>query len=237
MRRFRVAVVHGVNLDQLGRRDPKHYGPLTFRELERQIDEWAGDIELIPRFFQTNHEGALVEYLHRAEGLVDGIILNAGAWTHYSWALRDALELADVPAIEVHLSDVEARDAFRRTSVFDGLVLDKISGRGAEGYRDALVALQRHLIEVAPERIPASGTRTEEHLSSSRTPQITETEEPASPGLHDDDEADPAAAPPMPSHDPSPPTAQASPPASESPGGQATEDGPPTSGPLGGGPS
>lgn len=220
MRRFRVAVVHGVNLDQLGRRDPKHYGPLTFRELERQIDEWAGDIDLIPRFFQTNHEGALIEYLHRAEGLVDGIVLNAGAWTHYSWALRDALELADVPAIEVHLSAVEERDEWRRSSVFDGLVLRKISGRGADGYRDALQALQQHLVEVAPERIPASGTPTEEHLSSAQTPQITDTDAPASPGLHDDNEADPAAAPPMPSHDPSPPTTQAS---------------PPTSGPLGGG--
>lgn len=235
MRRFRVAVVHGVNLDQLGRRDPKHYGPLTFRELERQIDEWAGDIDLIPRFFQTNHEGALVEYLHRAEGLVDGIVLNAGAWTHYSWALRDALELADVPAIEVHLSDVEARDAFRHTSVFDGLVLQKISGKGAEGYREALQALRQHLIDVAPERIPASGTPTEEHLSSSDTPQITDTDESTPPGLHDDNEADPAAAPPMPAQDPSPPTAQASPPVGESPDGGAAASGSSTGGSLGGG--
>jgi 3-dehydroquinate dehydratase-2 len=206
MRRFRVAVVHGVNLDQLGRRDPKHYGPLTFRELERQIDEWAGELDLIPRFFQTNHEGALVEYLHRAEGLVDGIVLNAGAWTHYSWALRDALELADVPAIEVHLSDVAAREEFRRHSVFDGLVLDKIGGRGPEGYRDALQALHAHLLEVAPERIPASGTPTEEHLSSPETPQITDPETPSEPGLHDQNDADPAAAPPMPAQAPAPPS-------------------------------
>lgn len=219
MRRFRVAVVHGVNLDQLGRRDPKHYGPLTFRELERQVDEWAGDLDLVPRFFQTNHEGALVEYLHRAEGLVDGIILNAGAWTHYSWALRDALELADVPAIEVHLSDVEARDEWRRTSVFDGIVLQKISGQGPEGYKAALEALHAHLLEVAPERVPASGTPTEEHLSSPETPQITDPAEPTEPGLHDDNEADPAAAPPMPAQDPSPPTSQASPAPGQTPGG------------------
>jgi 3-dehydroquinate dehydratase-2 len=211
MRRFRVAVVHGVNLDQLGRRDPKHYGPLTFRELERQVDEWAGDLDLTPRFFKTNHEGALVEYLHRAHGLVDGIVLNAGAWTHYSWALRDALELAGVPTIEVHLSDVDARDEWRRTSVFDGLVLEKISGRGPDGYHDALKALQAYLIEVAPERVPASGTRTEEHLSSPETPQITDPTEPTPPGLHDDNEADPAAAPPMPAQDPAPPTSQLSP--------------------------
>ena len=219
MRRFRVAVVHGVNLDQLGRRDPKHYGPLTFRELERQIDEWAGDLDLIPRFFQTNHEGALVEYLHRAEGLVDGILLNAGAWTHYSWALRDALELADVPTIEVHLSDVDARDEWRRTSVFDGLVLQKISGQGPEGYRAALQALHAHLLEVAPERVPATGTPTEEHLSSPETPQITDPSEPAEPGLHDQNDADPTAAPPMPAQDPTPPTSQIAPPARGTDGG------------------
>lgn len=206
MRRFRVAVVHGVNLDQLGRRDPKHYGPLTFRELERQVDEWAGELELVPRFFQTNHEGALVEYLHRAEGLVDGIILNAGAWTHYSWALRDALELADVPAIEVHLSAIEEREEWRRTSVFDGVVLQKISGRGAEGYKDALTALQAHLEEVTPDRVPASGTPTEEHLFGPDTPRITDPEDDAEPALHDENEADPAAAPPMPAQDPTPPS-------------------------------
>jgi 3-dehydroquinate dehydratase II len=211
MRRFRVAVVHGVNLDQLGRRDPKHYGSLTFRELERQIDEWAGENELIPRFFQTNHEGALVEYLHRAEGLVDGIVLNAGAWTHYSWALRDALELADVPTVEVHLSDVDARDEWRRTSVFDGLVLKKIAGKGPDGYREALAYLHEHLVEVEPERVPPTGTPTEEHLSSATTPQITDPGDTSGPGLHDDNEADPAAAPPMPAQDPSPPTAQSTP--------------------------
>ena len=176
MRRFRVAVVHGVNLDQLGRRDPEHYGALSFRELERQIDEWAGELDLTPRFFQTNHEGALVEYLHRAQGLVDGIILNAGAWTHYSWALRDALEIANVPTLEVHLSDVTQREEWRRRSVFEGLCLDVVSGRGPEGYRDALRILHTHLLEVAPARIPASGTPTEESLSSPDTPQITDPE-------------------------------------------------------------
>jgi 3-dehydroquinate dehydratase-2 len=176
MRRFRVAVVHGVNLDQLGRRDPKHYGGLTFRELERQIDEWATEFDLTPRFFQTNHEGALVEYLHRAEGLVDGIIINAGAWTHYSWALRDALEIAKVPTIEVHLSAVHEREAFRRTSVFEGLCLDVVTGKGPDGYHEALSTLHAHLLEVAPARVPPTGTRTEENLSSPETPQITDPE-------------------------------------------------------------
>jgi 3-dehydroquinate dehydratase-2 len=177
MRRFRVAVVHGVNLDQLGRRDPAHYGRLSFRELERQIDEWANDVDLTPRFFQTNHEGALVEYLHRAEGLVDGIIINPGAWTHYAWSLRDALEIAGVPAIEVHLSAVEDREEWRRQSVISDLCLTTISGKGPEGYREALGLLHDHLLVQAPERTPQGGTPTEETLSSSATPSVNREED------------------------------------------------------------
>lgn len=172
MRRFRVAVVHGVNLDQLGRRNPEHYGGLTFRELERQIDEWAKDLDLTPRFFQTNHEGALVEYLHRAEGLVDGIVINPGAWTHYSWAIRDALELAAVPAIEVHLSNVHEREQWRRHSVISELCVATIAGRGPDGYREALERLREHLLSVAPPPTPPSGTQTEEHLAGPDTPQV-----------------------------------------------------------------
>lgn len=173
MRRFRVAVVHGVNLDQLGRRNPEHYGGLTFRELERQVDEWAKELDLTPRFFQTNHEGALVEYLHRAEGLVDGIIINPGAWTHYSWAIRDALELAAVPAIEVHLSNILEREQWRRHSVISELCVETIAGRGPEGYRDALEHLREHLLRIAPPPpTPRAGTRTEEHLASPDSPRV-----------------------------------------------------------------
>ena len=100
--------MHGVNLDQLGRRDPAHYGGVTLEELERAISETARELGLEVRFFQTNHEGEFVEHLHRLEGLADAIVLNPGAWTHYSYAIRDALELARLPAVEVHLSDVDA---------------------------------------------------------------------------------------------------------------------------------
>lgn len=188
MRRFRVAVVHGVNLDQLGRRNPEHYGGLTFRELERQVDEWAKELDLTPRFFQTNHEGVLVEYLHRAEGLVDGIIVNPGAWTHYSWAIRDALELAGVPAVEVHLSNIHEREQWRRHSVISELCLTTVAGRGPDGYRDALTKLREHLLTVEPARTPRSGTPTEEHLAGPDTPRVHD-EPDESPGERLDDDA------------------------------------------------
>jgi 3-dehydroquinate dehydratase-2 len=141
----RVSVLHGVNLDTLGRRDPEVYGTLTLAELQTRIKRWARELDLEATFFQTNHEGELCEYLHRLPERADGAILNAGAWTHYSWAIRDALEVAAVPTVEVHISDVESREDWRKTSVFDGLVLQKISGEGADGYRRALKILRDHL--------------------------------------------------------------------------------------------
>jgi 3-dehydroquinate dehydratase-2 len=142
MTRNRVEVMHGVNLDQLGRRDPNHYGALTYDELERLISDLAGELGLLVRFFQTNHEGAFVEHLHRLEGLADGLVLNPGAWTHYSYAIRDALELTGLPAVEVHLSDVDSREDWRRKSVIRDLCIGRVAGKGADGYRDALVSLQ-----------------------------------------------------------------------------------------------
>src|SRR6059036_2049902 len=108
--RNRVEVLHGVNMDMLGRRDPKHYGGLSFTELELRIEDFGRALGLQLRLFQTNHEGEFVEHLHRLEGLADGLVLNPGAWTHYAWAIHDALELAALPTIEVHLSDVTARE-------------------------------------------------------------------------------------------------------------------------------
>jgi 3-dehydroquinate dehydratase-2 len=141
----RVAVLHGVNFDILERRDPAFYGGKSLTELEHQISDWARQRRLEPIFFQTNHEGEFVEYLHRLPDLADSALINAGAWTHYSRAIADALDVAQLPAVEVHLSDVESRDDWRRVSVFDGLVLAKISGKGAEGYREALDLLAREL--------------------------------------------------------------------------------------------
>lgn len=143
--RNRVAVLHGVNFDVLDRRDPNVYGGLALSELERQISDWAHELKLEPIFFQTNSEGEFCEYLHRSADLADSAIVNAGAWTHYSRAIADALELARLPTVEVHLSDVEARDDWRKLSVFDGLVLAKIVGKGPDGYREALELLAREL--------------------------------------------------------------------------------------------
>jgi 3-dehydroquinate dehydratase II len=141
----RVAVLHGVNFDILERRDPDFYGGKSLRELEQQISGWAHDLGLEPIFFQTNHEGEFVEYLHRLPDTADAAIVNAGAWTHYSRAIADALDVARLPAVEVHLSDVENRDDWRKVSVFDGLVLTKVSGKGADGYSEALILLAREL--------------------------------------------------------------------------------------------
>ena len=145
--RNRVEIMHGVNLDQLGRRDPLHYGTLTLDALERRIEADARELGLAPRFFHSNHEGEFVEHLHRLEGLADGVVLNPGSWTHYAWAIRDALELTGLPAVEVHLSDVQSRESFRRLSVFEGLssVLGTVSGKGPAGYRDALALLKDEL--------------------------------------------------------------------------------------------
>ncbi len=142
----RIEVLHGVNLDQLGRRERAPNGGLSFDELQVRIERYAGDLGLGVRFFQTNHEGAFVEHLHTLDAEVsDGIVLNPGAWTHYAWAIRDALELTGLPAVEVHLSDVDAREEFRRVSVVRDLCLTAVMGQGPEGYRAALTRLKEHL--------------------------------------------------------------------------------------------
>ncbi|MGH2860535.1 MAG: type II 3-dehydroquinate dehydratase [Solirubrobacteraceae bacterium] len=142
----RVEVMHGVNLDQLGRRDPAHYGKLDLPALERQIESWAQELGLSVRFFQTNHEGVFVEHLHALRDLADGVVLNPGAWTHYSWAIRDALELTQMPAVEVHLSAVDEREEWRRQSVIRDLCRATVSGKGPEGYREALEQLKKELV-------------------------------------------------------------------------------------------
>jgi 3-dehydroquinate dehydratase II len=141
----RIAVMHGVNLDQLGRRDPAVYGTLTLAELEQRIAEQARELGLQASFFQSNHEGAFVERLHELRDEADAIVLNPGAWTHYAWAIRDALEIAALPAVEVHLSDVQNREPWRRTSVIGDLCLATVSGRGPDGYGEALALLHERL--------------------------------------------------------------------------------------------
>jgi 3-dehydroquinate dehydratase-2 len=141
----RIEVMHGVNLDQLGRRDPALYGSLTLPELEERIEREGRELGLQMRFFQTNFEGAFVERLHSLAGEADAILLNPGAWSHYAWAIRDALEIAALPALEIHLSDVHAREPWRQVSVLGELCFETVSGRGPDGYGDALKLLRARL--------------------------------------------------------------------------------------------
>ena len=143
----RVEVMHGVNFDVLGRRAAAHYGGLTLTELEVQVGRQARELGLAVAFSQTNHEGEFCESLHRAAEGADGLVLNPGAWTHYSWAIRDALEVAGLPAVEVHLSAVEEREAWRRLSVIRELCVATVQGRGVEGYREALELLRDTLAQ------------------------------------------------------------------------------------------
>ncbi len=140
--RNRVAVLHGVNLDALDRRPAQHYGGLTFARLEYRIEQFARELGLEARFFHTNHEGEYVEELHKAGDYADALLLNPGAWTHYAWSLRDAVELTGLPAVEVHLSDVKHREPWRAVSVLEDVCIATVSGQGVEGYRAALEALK-----------------------------------------------------------------------------------------------
>lgn len=138
---MRIEVLNGVNLDLLGRRDTSLYGDTSLSDLETQVYAWARELDLQVRCRQTNHEGEYVEWLHQALDGVDGLVLNPGAWTHYSWAIRDALEPFTGPVVEIHLSNVDEREEWRRLSVIEGLAAARIVGRGIPGYRDALAFL------------------------------------------------------------------------------------------------
>ena len=135
---MRVDVLNGVNLDLLGRRDPATYGSLSARELETKIYAWGKELGMAVRVRQTNHEGVYVDWLHNALDVADGVVLNPGAWTHYSWAIRDAVELFTKPVVEVHLSDVDKREDWRKLSVISDLAAKRIVGKGSDGYREAL---------------------------------------------------------------------------------------------------
>jgi 3-dehydroquinate dehydratase II len=134
----RIAVINGANLDALGDRDPSLYGGLSYDELETRIYEWARRLNASVRCFQTNHEGQYIDWCHDARRWADGVVLNPGAWTHYSYAIRDAVELFRVPVVEVHLSDVARREEWRRRSVVADVVEHRVVGKGPDGYREAL---------------------------------------------------------------------------------------------------
>jgi 3-dehydroquinate dehydratase-2 len=135
---MQVLVLNGPNLDQLSRRDPAIYGGLSLNELERRIYEWAHVLGITARCRQTNSEGDYIDWIHQAYDDVDGVIVNPGAWSHYSYAIHDALELLEVPVVEVHLSNIEEREDWRRHSVISDVAAHRVIGKGPEGYRDAL---------------------------------------------------------------------------------------------------
>ena len=138
----RVAVLHGINLGALDRRPAEHYGGLTFTQLEKLIAKFGRELGLQCNFFQSDHEGEFVQELHKTSDYADGVVLNPGAWTHYAWSLRDAVEICGLPVIEVHLSDVDSREAFRHLSVLEGVRAGRVSGHGVDGYREALEMLK-----------------------------------------------------------------------------------------------
>ena len=145
--KHRVEVIHGVNFDVLDHRDPAIYGGLSLTELEVRIKRFAQEFGFDATFSQTNHEGEFCENLHQSVDTADGLILNPGAWTHYSYAIRDAIELTRLPAVEVHLSEVDSREDFRRVSVIRDVCIGHVQGKGVDGYRDALEMLRKELGE------------------------------------------------------------------------------------------
>jgi len=138
----RILVLNGVNLNMLGRRDQSLYGDLTIAELESRIYEWGRELELAVQCRQTNSEAEFIKWCHDALDNTDGVVVNPGAWTHYARSIHDALEPLEIPIVEVHLSNVEEREEWRRTSVISDLVSKRILGKGPDGYREALAYLK-----------------------------------------------------------------------------------------------
>jgi 3-dehydroquinate dehydratase-2 len=137
----RILVLNGVNLDVLGRRDPELYGGLSLNELESRIYQWARDAGASAQCKQSNSAGEFIGWCHEAYDWADGVIVNPGAWTHYNYAIRDALELFPAPVVEVHLSNIDEREEWRRVSVIRDVVAHRVIGKGPDGYKEAIVWL------------------------------------------------------------------------------------------------
>lgn len=142
---LRILVINGPNLNLLGERDTRLYGEATLDDVNAGIAARARELGVQVIFFQSNHEGALIDKLHAERRSADGIIINPGALTHYSYSLRDALEAVEPPAVEVHISDISKREEFRRVSVVTPVAWKTVMGKGTDGYIEALEALVEHL--------------------------------------------------------------------------------------------
>lgn len=140
-----ILVMHGPSLGLLGRRRPEIYGPMTLAKLDALIAVRAAELGLRGKFFQSNCEGALIDWLEENAAGARGLIINPAAYTHYSYALRDAIEASGLPAVEVHLSDIARREPFRRISVIKPVCLRQFKGKGARSYIEALEFLAKHL--------------------------------------------------------------------------------------------
>lgn len=144
----KLLMLHGVNHNTFGKRDPEQYGTITLDEINSKIQNLATELEVEVETFQTNFEGEMVEKIHEAFLQdIEGVIINAGAWTHYSYAIHDALDLLTVPVVEIHMSNIHAREDFRKESVFSDIVTGQIAGFGEESYllgiRAALAAINK----------------------------------------------------------------------------------------------
>jgi len=142
---MKILVINGPNLNMLGIREPEIYGKMTLDQLNEKVDEAGKALLLDIEFFQSNHEGAIIDKIQAAYGKMDGIIINPGAYSHYSYAIRDALKSVDIKTVEVHLSDISNREYFRKTSVIEEVVAKQISGKGINSYIEALHYLKEHL--------------------------------------------------------------------------------------------
>ena len=144
---MKILIVNGPNLNNLGRRDPERYGSRTLADIERDISQKAADLNVEVAFFQSNHEGGIVDFIQGSSDEADGVIINAGALTHYGLSMRDALADARLPIIEVHISNIHARDEYRRRSVVADMAVGQIAGFGWRGYLYALDFLVAHIGE------------------------------------------------------------------------------------------
>lgn len=141
----KIVVIHGPNLNMLGIREPGIYGTHTIASIEERLIALASELHIQVEFYQSNHEGAIIDRIQACHGNADGIVINPGAFTHYSYAIRDALSSVSVPAVEVHLSNIHKREQFRHTSVLAPVAVGQISGFGAYSYELGLLAIQQHI--------------------------------------------------------------------------------------------